>query len=73
MTKIQWFLLIWGSGVIPAYLTFRHYWKRDLDEWTTGTRAINIVFSLLLSWIWASPGLFYLIIDLTDTDKPAKW
>lgn len=66
-------LIVWLSGIIPGYLSFKWYWKSDGDKWTVGSRTFCITISLLFSWLCViTSGVIYFIEGL-DYEKECKW
>jgi positive regulator of sigma E activity len=64
-------ILIWLIGSILSYFMIRKYFRIN-GQYSKSDRIINIILSLILSWISVVITGIALLAQI-NVDKPAKW
>lgn len=66
-------LSIYLSGCIVAYILYRRSFKKEIGEWTRGSRAMMLLMSIP-SWL-SVIGIICRAIEeyYIENDTPAKW
>lgn len=66
-------LIIYLTGLIPAYFSLRSYIKYASGEWTRGDRITALVL-MFFSWVLVLASIMCVaLIKVLDNDEPAKW
>jgi hypothetical protein len=65
------FLIIWISGIIPGYLSFKEQMYKECG-WTVGDRRTGIFLAVCASWVNIAVWLIVRWVNCAE-NKPAKW
>lgn len=70
------YAIVYLTGCVVGYLSWREFIKSVTGEWLTWNRNAGL-FMAVFSWVVVLPSIVgYLLIKLMDmpnSDKPAKW